>query len=97
MTEEEIIRNQFASILNNLVNNKIAPTGTAILSAQQPMILLFEKLIYKINRQDTEINKLNNVIDKLVKRIKYDTEWFYSELDNKSEEEIKEYFMKEDK
>lgn len=50
-----------------------------------------------IQKQDTEINKLKNVIDKLVKRIKYDTEWFYSDLDNKSEEEIKEYFMKEGK
>ena len=48
-----------------------------------------------IQKQDTEINKLNNVIDRMARRIKYDTEWFYSELDNKSEEEIKEYFMKE--
>lgn len=71
MTEEEIIRNQFTSILNNLVNNKIAPTGTAILSAQQPMILLFEKLIYKINKQDTEINKLKQVNEQLKSELGY--------------------------
>ena len=54
-------------------------------------------LLNLIRKKDTEINKLNNVIDKMVKRIKDDTEWFYSDLDNKREEEIKEYFMKEDK
>ena len=49
-----------------------------------------------IQKQDTEINKLNNAIDRMVKRIKDDTEWFYSDLDNKSEDEIKEYFMKQE-
>lgn len=55
------------------------------------------KLKNLIQKQDTEINKLNNVIDRMAEKIKKDTKWFYSKFDNKSKEEIKEYFMKENK
>ena len=48
-----------------------------------------------IDKQEQEINKLNNVIDRMAEKIKEDTEWFYSDFDNKSKEEIKEYFMEE--
>lgn len=67
--EKEAIRMQFQNILNNLVNNKIAPTGTAILAAEQPMILLFEELMYKIEKQQKElepIKKLNIPVETLV-------------------------------
>jgi len=36
-------------------------------------------------------------IDRMAEKIKKDTEWFYSEFDNKSKEEIKEYFMEDKK
>ena len=89
MTEEEekAIRTQFQNILNGLINNKIAPTGTAILNAEQPMILLFEELIYKIEKQQKEIEYLNQ-------QIPTDKIFYYSERDyiskNKIREKIKE-------
>lgn len=66
MSEEEIaIRMQFQNILNNLVKNKIAPTGTAILAAEQPMILLFEDLMYKIKKQQKELEKKDKIINSI--------------------------------
>lgn len=52
-------------------------------------------LLNLIQKQEQEINKLNNVIDRMAEKIKEDTEWFYSEFDNKSKEEIIEYFMED--
>lgn len=57
-------------------------------------------LLNLIQKQEQEINKLNNAIDRMAEKIKKDTEWFYtewfySEFDNKSKEEIKEYFMED--
>lgn len=124
--EEKAIRMQFQNILNKLVNNKIAPTGTAILAAEQPMILLFEELMYKIRKQQkelepikklnipvetlvsefnrledledntemlkSELEKKNAVIDKMAEMLVEDKEWFYSEFDNYSKEQFKDYF-----
>lgn len=52
--EKKAIRIQFQNILNELINNKIASTGTEILSAEQPMILLFDELMHKIDRLQKE-------------------------------------------
>ena len=69
-------------------------------------------LLNLIQKQDTEIKKLNNVIDKLVEELRYDVGmgqldlFCYDTCENRpkrkcTDEEcakhIKEYFMKEDK
>lgn len=40
------------------------------------------------------ITKQEKMIDLMAERIEYDTEWFYSDLDNKKADEIKQYFKK---
>lgn len=60
---------------------------------------MFKIVLNLILRQNTEINKLNNVIDKMVKDIKQinknlEDEGYYIEPFWLDEEDIKEYFMK---
>ena len=56
----------------------------------------YHKLECESERKDTEINKLKNAIDKMAKRIKEDLKLEYGIMD-RTVEEIKEYFMKEEK
>lgn len=65
MREEDIIRIEFQNILDKLVSSKIKPTATAIISARQPMVQLFEELIYKINKLQKENTELENELSKL--------------------------------
>ena len=63
-------------------------------------IYYFSILLNLIQNQDTEINKLNNVIDRMAEKyatcktcLKYDCK----KRDKNAKDCIKEYFMKEDK
>ena len=82
--EKEAIEIQFERNLELLVRQKFPLTATAIVNAEQPMILLFEELIHRIEiqdnrlkfyeKQDKEIQKLrkknNDLLIKLRNRIK---------------------------
>ena len=67
MTEEEkeAFELDFQNALDNIVSKIKGETATAIVHSEQSMIILFKRLIweierrqYKIQKQDTEINKL---------------------------------------
>lgn len=60
MSEEEIIRVKFQNVLDKLVSSKIRPTATAIISARQPMVLLFEELMYKLDKLQKENEELKS-------------------------------------
>lgn len=62
MKKEELIRRQFQNILDKLVGSKIQPTATAIISAEQPMIMLFEELMCEINKLQKESEKLKKQV-----------------------------------
>lgn len=62
MSEEEIIRIEFQNILDKLIESKIRPTATAIISARQPMVNLFEELMYKIDKLQKENTELKEKI-----------------------------------
>ena len=54
----------------------------------------FNKEIEAIEFVLTYITKQEKMIDLMAERIEYDTQWFYSNLDNKNATEIKQYFEK---
>lgn len=56
--ENKAIRAEFQNILDKLIDSKIRPTGTAIIAVEQPMVLLFERVMYKLERQQEEIEEL---------------------------------------
>lgn len=56
------------------------------------LILYINEAKYIIQKQDTEINKLNNVIDRMAKYMASGNKYIYA-----TPEMIKEDFMKEDK
>lgn len=71
------------------------------------LIMYLEEALQTIQKQDTEINKLNNVIDRMVEEYEYNArinvKYFCDEEMRKDKciqdckSCIKEYFMKEDK
>ena len=80
MSEEEIIRIKFQNVLDKLVSSKIRPTATAIISARQPMVLLFEELMYKLDKLQKENEELkeelqyykDNIIEDLENRDRWE-------------------------
>lgn len=54
----------------------------------------YQELGKDYHKLECELEKKDNIINFMTKRIKEDSEWFYSDLDNKNENEIKEYFKK---
>lgn len=58
MSEEEIIRIEFQNVLDKLVSSKIRPTATEIISARQPMVQLFEEVMFKLDKLQKENKKL---------------------------------------
>lgn len=67
MNEEEkkAIEKQFERNLELLVREKFPLTATAIVSAEQPMILLFKELIHRIEKREYELDKKDKIIDKI--------------------------------
>lgn len=61
VSEEEIIRIEFQNILDKLVSSKIRPTATEIISARQPMVQLFEELMYKLDKLQRENQELKDL------------------------------------
>ncbi|MBR3163566.1 MAG: hypothetical protein IKF17_05665 [Clostridia bacterium] len=55
--EKETIEKQFERNLELLVRGKFPLTATAIVAAEQPMILLFKELIHRIEKREYEIDK----------------------------------------
>ena len=57
-----------------------------------------ELVLNLIQKQDTEINKLNNVIDRMAEVIEKhlnDFYWYEIGLETKNKQDIKEFFMNE--
>lgn len=85
--------------LQGLSNKEIIQEALATLNNsmkyKQDGFKRIEKVsLLAINILIAELEKKEKIINFMTKRIKEDSEWFYSDLDNKSENEIKEYFKK---
>ena len=52
---------------------------------------LFEAIMQIVDERD----KAYQIIDKMAEKLVEDTEWFYSEFDNYTKQDIIEYFKKE--
>ena len=48
----------------------------------------------ELDKANAEKVQKDKIINAMAKRIKEDTDWYYSDLDNMSEEEIKQYFKR---
>lgn len=95
MSEEDLIRFQFQNILDNLVSSKIRPTSTAIISARQPMVLLFEELMNKIEKLQKENEIKDKVIDLMAdKLIEYELYEYDATIKRKWKKKTIEYFYK---
>ena len=65
--ENKLIRAEFRRMLDKLIDSKIRPTATEIISVEQPLICLFEEVMYKLENQQKEIEELkekNKELDK---------------------------------
>lgn len=67
--EKEAIEKQFERSLELLVRGKFPLTATAIVCAEQPMILLFKELIHRIEKRESELDKKDKIIDLMAKEI----------------------------
>lgn len=76
--ENKLIRAEFRRMLDKLIDSKIRPTATEIISVEQPLICLFEEVMYKLEKQQKETEEKNCLIDVLQHRIE-------ELLDNKKE------------
>lgn len=56
--ENKLIRAEFQRMLDKLIDSKIRPTATEIISVEQPLISLFEEVMYKLEKQQKEIKEL---------------------------------------
>lgn len=63
--EKEIIEMQFERNLDLLIKQKFPLTATAIVSAEQPMILLFKELIHRIEKREYELDKKDKIINEM--------------------------------
>jgi hypothetical protein len=68
--ENKLIRAEFQRMLDKLIDSKIRPTATEIISVEQPLISLFEEVMYKLEKQQKEIE-----------RLKYDRDFLYGVID----------------
>ena len=68
--EKEAIEKQFERNLELLVREKFPLTATAIVSAEQPMILLFKELIHRIEKREYELDKKDKIINEYEKECK---------------------------
>lgn len=57
--EKEKLEQEFQYVLDNIVSKIKGETATAIVVSEQSMILLFKKLMLKIEKQSKEIEILN--------------------------------------
>ena len=64
--EREKLEREFLYALDNIVSKIKGETATAIVYSEQSMILLFEKLMLKIEKQSKEIEELK-VINQMQK------------------------------
>ena len=110
---ESKFENNFERTLYELleVNNKETAGNLYIKRSYETLQDKIERLSKENYEKDTEINKLNNVIDKLVEELRYEVgmgqdSMFCNDICNHYKENckeekcrkcIKEYFMKEDK
>ena len=60
--EKEAIRIQFQNALETLINSKLRPTATAIISAEMPITVLFEELVNTIDELQKENAELKEKI-----------------------------------
>lgn len=61
--EREKLEREFQYALDNIVSKIKGETATAIVCSEQSMILLFEKLMLKIEKQSKEIEELKKQLD----------------------------------
>lgn len=88
--EKEIIEMQFERNLDLLIRQKFPLTATAIVSAEQPMILLFKELIHRIEKREYELDKKDKIIDLMARAIdNYDSQLEICTFKNK--EHVIEY------
>lgn len=89
--EKEAIERQFERNLDLLVRKKFPLTATAIVAAEQPMILLFKELIHRIEKREFELDKKDKIIELMARAIgNYDSQLDINTFKNK--EHIIEYF-----
>ena len=67
--EKEAIEKQFERNLELLVREKFPLTATAIVSAEQPIILLFKELIHRIEKREYELDKKEKIINDMAREI----------------------------
>lgn len=75
--EKEIIEMQFERNLDLLIKQKFPLTATAIVSAEQPMILLFKELIHRIEKREYELKIKDKIIDLMAEEL---ADWY---MDNR--------------
>ena len=85
-----------SSIIFNYISNleKELKNKDTIINTMQAEFERLEDLEDNTDMLKMELKKKDKIIDLMAKRIKEDSEWFYSDLDNKNENDIKEYFKK---
>ena len=59
--EKQQLEQEFQYTLDNIVSKIKGETATAIVVSEQSMILLFKKLMLKIEKQSKEIEELKNI------------------------------------
>lgn len=67
--EKEAIEMQFKRNLDLLIKQKFPLTATAIVSVEQPMILLFKELIHRIEKREYELDKKDKIIKDMANSI----------------------------
>lgn len=67
--EKEAIEKQFERNLELLVREKFPLTATAIVSAEQPIILLFKELIHRIEKREYELDKKDKIISAMAEEL----------------------------
>nr|DAI89277.1 MAG TPA: hypothetical protein [Caudoviricetes sp.] len=87
--EKEKLEQEFQYALDNIVSKIKGETVTAIVVSEQSMILLFTKLMLKIEKQSKEIEELKEK-NKTLKSLQNDTNGLYIEMT-----ERKNYFERE--
>lgn len=87
--EKEKLKQEFQYALDNIVSKIKGETATAIVVSEQSMILLFTKLMLKIEKQSKEIEELKEK-NKTLKSLQNDTNGLYIEMT-----ERKNYFERE--
>ena len=68
--EKEKLEQEFQYALDNIVSKIKGETATAIVVSEQSMILLFKRLMLKIEKQSKEIEELKNKNKKLQDKAK---------------------------